>query len=138
MKRDQAMTYCDGLASQRMRWGSLDCALVVADWCHHFRGFDPAAGFRGAYHSEDQAMQIVKAYGGFLALITYLARLYGLPETDRPEVGDIAVVELPHDRRIVAHLDCATAIASREQLWAVKTPTGLAVRRCNVLRAWRL
>jgi hypothetical protein len=71
-------------------WGESDCLLSVGDYTHAARPDTPdiAARFRGTYDTEEGAMAHVLAYEGCDGLLD----LFGLPRTENPIRGDIAVI----------------------------------------------
>ncbi len=49
-------------------WGKRDCILFCTDWVWAVTGTDPAARWRGTYHSEAEAQAIIDGFGGLAAL----------------------------------------------------------------------
>lgn len=71
-------------------WGQADCLLSVGDYVHAARPDTPdvSARFRGTYCDEQGAMAHVEQHDGCEGLLD----LFGLPKTDSPVRGDIAVI----------------------------------------------
>lgn len=44
-------------------WGEVDCCRFAFDWVRDATGFDPMADYRGAYHSEAEAREALRASG---------------------------------------------------------------------------
>lgn len=51
-------------------WGKFDCCLFAADTVYAMTGVDPVAEFRGRYSTRIGAAKLIKAAGGFEAMIT--------------------------------------------------------------------
>ena len=49
-------------------WGEFDCILFCTDWVRLQTGVDPAARWRGTYHSEADALEIIDGFGSLSAL----------------------------------------------------------------------
>lgn len=71
-------------------WGESDCLLSIGDYLAQRGHLDVAARFRGTYDDEVGAMRHVDEYGGHAGLID----LVGIPYTDDPQRGDVAVIDL--------------------------------------------
>lgn len=74
-------------------WGTNDCVLFAADWVHNLTGVDHAAEFRGTYHDEVGASQLLASLGGLEVLCTgILGEPVSVLQTRR---GDI-LLAAPH------------------------------------------
>ncbi len=49
-------------------WGERDCILFCTDWVKEVTGIDPAARWRGSYHSKAEAQTIIDGFGGLVEL----------------------------------------------------------------------
>ncbi len=49
-------------------WGERDCILFCTDWVLEVTGIDPAARWRGSYHSKAEAQTIIDGFGGLVEL----------------------------------------------------------------------
>lgn len=62
------------LVAQRMAmpftWGQFDCVMWAADAVLAVTGHDFAAGMRGTYSTEREALRLVQQHGGLQALVT--------------------------------------------------------------------
>lgn len=75
-------------------WGRSDCGLWLADWAVDCGHPDPAAAWRGRYGNAAGAAQLTGPLGLARAVQRFAAAL-GLPRTDDPLPGDIAVLRAP-------------------------------------------
>lgn len=70
-------------------WGASDCMLSIGDYLA-VAGYKDVTGlFRGTYDTEAGAAAHVDAHGGCEGLID----MTGVPRTDDPQRGDVAVVQ---------------------------------------------
>lgn len=72
-------------------WGVNDCLMTLANWVVQRHGVDPAAPWRGRYATAGEAAAVIAAAGGMPEIVDAT----GLPRTEQPGCGDIAVVALP-------------------------------------------
>lgn len=93
-------------------WGVSDCALFCADGIKAITGVDIAVDFRGKYHSEEEAFELIKTLTGGTTIgdaAAYCAKQHGLPEWNHPllaQRGDLVVI--PNAGRLISglvHLD---------------------------------
>ena len=116
------------------QWGVADCCTSASDVFLALHGFDPMAGVRGAYSSQEGADATVAGFGGFLPMVTTLAKQAGLVAADgaaRP--GDIGVTHAgvhEPDRR-------ALAVCAGPGAWVAKSPRGMTII-AMVEHAWRM
>ncbi|WP_412063969.1 DUF6950 family protein [Rhizobium sp. SYY.PMSO] len=120
----------------RFCWGGIggdDCLMFCASWVHHVRGFDPAAEYRGAYETEEQAVALIRKAGGMLALVGRIGERSGLARTDNPANGDIALIAA----RSAADMQIKEigAIKFGHQ-WACLGYQGVAGCRAEFIAAW--
>ena len=57
-------------AAMPFQWGVNDCLMFPADVVRALTSFDPGERWRGKYHDEAGAMEIVREFGGVRELIT--------------------------------------------------------------------
>ena len=109
-------------------YGSHDCCLFVADAINVMTGFDPAAEFRGRYHSRFGALRQIFAHGGRSVgdVAAYVARQCGFSEDVpmRARRGDMVLMEVRTDygdsAAGIVGLNGASAIIVTEMgLWCV-------------------
>jgi hypothetical protein len=79
--------------SRHFMLGEWDCGLFCADWVRVRRGVDPAAAWRGRYHSALGLARLLNRRGGIVA--HFDACLINATRTTDPQRGDIAIVETP-------------------------------------------
>jgi hypothetical protein len=129
------MTLAEYLRSEGNRpfeFGTSDCVTLIADWVRLRRGFDPIIHYRG-YSGRVEAHNILDGYGGLIRVVARVARCAGVPMTNEPRPGDIAVVVV----------DGVTACAIRgETRWAMRPYSGglalLSLDEVRVIAAWRV
>jgi hypothetical protein len=119
-------------------WGENDCALFVADGIEAMTGVDVAGDFRGQYHSEAEAMDLIRSVTGGETVAdaaAWCADRSGMPERVLPlfaQRGDMVV--LPDAGRPIAglvHLNGRDVVAVGE--------AGLKrLPLAGVTRAWRV
>lgn len=80
-------------------WGENDCALFVADGIEAMTGVDIAADFRGNYHSEAEALDLIRTITGGEGVAdaaAWCAHKFGLREWFQPlyaQRGDMVTLE---------------------------------------------
>jgi hypothetical protein len=119
-------------------WGENDCALFVADGIEAMTGVDIAGAFRGQYHSEAEAMDLIRSVTGgetVAEAAAWCADQFRMPERVLPlfaQRGDMVV--LPDAGRMIAglvHLNGRDIVAVGE--------AGLKrLPLVSVARAWRV
>ena len=67
-----------------------DCLMSLADHVQRVTGFDFGKEWRGKYRNEQQAFELIDKYGGSFKMIN----ASGLEQTDKPERGDIVLVDV--------------------------------------------
>jgi hypothetical protein len=86
-------------ASTPFAWGENDCALFVAEGIEAMTGVDIAADFRGRYHTEAEAFDLIRELTGgetVEAAAEWCAQKFGLPAWEFPlaaQRGDMVMVE---------------------------------------------
>lgn len=110
--------------------GQADCVLTVADWVV-FNGYpDPAAPYRGRYHTALGRERLLKRDGGLHAVMEGGAIRAGLRPAPTPVRGDVGT--LRHGGQVLAGI----CLGSR---WAVKSSRGLdALHPDEIIFAWRV
>jgi hypothetical protein len=128
----------DAARAKPFSWGELDCCLFACDCVAAMTGVDPAAWFRGRYHTAAGARRKLRIYsgGGLEATVALLAARHGLPEimVAQAQRGDLVLIdaaECPPEAR-------ALAVCAGLRL-AVMTERGVGfVSPARGLRAWRV
>ena len=73
------------------RWGEADCCLFVQEWIARCGGPDHAAPYRGRYHSEDEARNLIGCDLGQFA-----RSLFGEPKAGPFACrGDVVFLDVP-------------------------------------------
>lgn len=107
--------------------GKADCVMTVADWVVRNGYPDPAAPYRGRYHSALGRERIIRREGGLLALMSAGAARSGLSETVSPGRGAVGLVDLR---------DVPLAAICVGNRWAFQAQGGLLVDRAEIITAW--
>lgn len=119
----------------RFAWGGVggdDCTTFCARWIECLTGADPAANFRGAYSTQEEAEAILAAAGG---LVAFADRHLGLVRTDDPQPGDVGVIVAPS--ALDGEFKHIAAIRFGP-LWATLSPAGVRARKADFVAAWRV
>ncbi|WP_375175577.1 hypothetical protein [Pseudooceanicola sp.] len=103
-------------------YGRADCALFAAACVKTMTGADPARGLRG-YRTESEGLRKVQAKGFASHVAVFEAFL---APTDRPRVGDVAIVDLDGQE--------ATGIVQGRGVYLMSIDHGLVV----VPRRWMI
>lgn len=122
MSEVQLDRYIQRSIDLRWAWGAQDCTIWVADWCRLCWGLDPASRFRGTYGTEAEAEALTSE--GLVALV---APEIPLLRKDRPEPGDIGVIEIA-DRQVAA--------IWTGRHWIFRTPRGVSMTRRGAIAIW--
>lgn len=76
--------------------GHTDCVLVLCDWVHRVKGHDPAAHIRGMYDDWQSCERVTGWVRDPVGAVDALwDTIGGLPRTQRPRPGDVAVIHAP-------------------------------------------
>lgn len=108
-------------------YGSLDCMLAVSDHVLRVTGIDPAAPWRGAYSSAEDAERLIAEHGTLYGLAAYAMRRAGF-RTGPPMPGYPAVADFRGHQ-----MACLVVSETR---CAFKGEAGAYVTRAPVLEAW--
>ncbi len=111
-------------------WGERDCILFCTDWVKVVTGADPAKRWRGRYHSEAEAQEIIDRFGGLSELCD--EGYAGILERCEPEDALVGVIK--------SHSGDIGAIRSGHS-WVVLTEHGIGRVRLDMsdcLAAWGL
>lgn len=101
-------------------WGQSDCALCAADWVGDCHGIDIAAQFRGRYFDAASCERVTGWFSDPVAAMTSAFEpLGGLAQVDTPQPGDVGILPLPSDTRILP-----VAGVFLGSCWGVKGPSG--------------
>ncbi len=113
--------------------------MNAADWCVRCGHADPAADFRGAYGTAEEADAMLSANGGLVALMQRQARALGLRGVQRRQArdGDLGAVRVMTRLRghAVEGLACGIRIGER---WALFNADGVMIERADTASAWRM
>lgn len=132
------MTIHEFLARPReFRWGGVDgedCMTFCASWIAELTGIDPAAEFRGTYHTEFGAGRLIASYGGLVPLTTRLVEPLGFTRTTEPQPGDVGIIKAisETDRR-----PGEMAAIRFGPLWAAMSLAGVRAKKVEFVAAWR-
>lgn len=125
-----------GMAAGRsFRLGEWDCGLMCAAWVREARGVDPAAEWRGRYHTTLELMRLLKRRGGLVGHFDQCLAGVGIGPTDDPRRGDIAVVETTQ-----VEGEEGAIVLGRSVLFAARAG-GIIVRSrkiAPIIAAWRV
>lgn len=113
-------------------WGTVDCAMTLADWAVANGHDDPAALLRGTYSTEIGWRLIVVRRGGLLPIVNDLSALAGFSRLEAPALGAIGVL----GRLMQAELQRA-AIYDGEN-WQARSEAGFVPISMPVLTMWAL
>lgn len=113
-------------------WGEWDCCRFAAEWCIALGRVDPMNFMRPWYTTEIGALRTIREGGGLIALWSHGMADIGAPEVDRPEAGDIGVVEALTESG--AEQVCAIFTGER---WAMLGIRGLVCGPAETMKAWR-
>lgn len=95
-----ALAMCDA-AMAPFEWGANDCCLFAANCVRAITGHDPAASYRGSYHTYLGAERFIRRAGGLVAIVQAC-----LPDAEVPwqqaRQGDVALVAQPNGEQAVA------------------------------------
>ncbi len=115
-------------------WGRHDCCLFAAECVAAITGVDPAAGWRGRYASENEALALVRTEGheGVREAVAAVADQQGWPAiaVAAARRGDVAWLARRH-RAVVA-------VVVGARLLAVGTGGLVWFSRAAALGAWRI
>jgi len=130
--------YLTNHAHTSFAWGQFDCCLFAADAIQAMTGIDIAAEFRGKYHDQASAFELIKTVTGGSTVAdaaAYCANQHGLPEWKYPlmaQRGDLVVFE--NDGNLIAgvvHLS-GRHVVSVSESGLIKAPI------TAVQRAWHI
>ena len=129
---DRLAKFIEGAQKRPFSWGEFDCCLFAADWVREMTGTDAAAELRGVYASEDDALELVRAYGGMTAMVDFLLSPYNVAMVPRELArrGDVCLVDSVHGE--------ALGVCCGERI-ACATYTGLVMAPMRLAHAaWRI
>ena len=119
------------LGGMKRKPGVFDCVTLPADWLLENGYPDPMAHRRGAYDSEEAALELISEAGGLVALFDQFLGAVGIIEREgEPQPGDIGVVTIRGEE--------AGAIFTGGR-WALVGERGLifiTLDRASVLKVW--
>lgn len=119
------------------RWGGVDgddCMTFCASWIAELTGIDPAAEFRGTYHTEFGAGRLIASYGGMVPLTAALIEPIGFIRTTTPQPADVGIIKAisETDRRAGE-----MAAIRYGPLWATMSLAGVRAKKVEFVAAWR-
>lgn len=122
-------------AGRSFHLGETDCGMLCADWVRMVRGVDPAAEWRGRYHTVLGLARILKRRGGLVGHFDQCLNNVGIHRTDQPRRGDVAVVKTPEPEGVEGAivLDGVVLMAARAG--------GIIIRSLSIapiVAAWRV
>ena len=109
-------------------WGEFDCILFCTDWVRIVTGIDPAARWRGGYHNEADARDIIAAFGSLTALCD--EGYSGILERREPEAALVGIIKTP---------DGDVGAVRSGMSWVVLTERGIGRLRLGAMEcvaAW--
>lgn len=109
-----------------------DCCRWVDRYLRLNGYASPIAALGLRYDSERSALRVIAKGGGLVALWTAGMAIVGVPETDEPQAGDVAVIERPTADRLNQAMGLFTG-----DRWASLTPRGLEFGPAATSRIWR-
>ncbi len=92
--RPRLVAYLAEVSPASFRLGSQDCALFAAGAVRAMTGYDPAAGFRGAYTDLRSGLKRLRA-AGYDNVPGLADALFGRIDPVFAQVGDLACIETP-------------------------------------------
>lgn len=119
-------------------WGGSDCCLFACDCILAMTGVDPAACFRGRYHTKSGARRSLKAYAGagLEAVVERITRERAMPEVPprMAQRGDVLLITAPEcpPERLALAICCGACIAAQGAAGLIFVPFARG------LRAWRV
>lgn len=120
-------------AARRREPGVWDCCTFPAAWAIANGCPDPMADWRGRYHTEAQALDLIADGGGLADLFTRGFSGAGVSPVEGPfRAGDIGVVQLLGEQ--------AGAVYTGKR-WALVADRGMAfasIASEHIVRAWRV
>lgn len=116
-----------------LAWGLADCMIFPCDWMLAATGLDPAARWRGTYHTAREAQMIVRREGGMVALMAKGAQDIGAVGVNLSEAptGAMGIVIAPTAKGPQEMGAIKTSIG-----WAVFCGSGVLVGQYEALGAW--
>ena len=90
---DALAGYLREATGRRFGFGEFDCALFCAGWVQVRKGIDPAAAWRGHYHTLTGAVRLLKRHGGLVELFDSCLDRVGAVRYGAARRGDIAIVD---------------------------------------------
>jgi hypothetical protein len=90
---DTLSDFLRAATTRRFRFGEFDCGTFCADWMQLRHGVDPAAEWRGSYHTAFGLARLLKRRGGIVKHFDVCLSEAGTTRTTEPRRGDIAIVE---------------------------------------------
>lgn len=119
------------------RWGQSDCLLFCAEWVKQSTGTDPATCFRGTYATEEEAQELVRRQGGFVAATEAALAASGLSYRSlgrgQHEAGAIGIIADRETHQLRGGVSTGRG-------WIMKSPLGVIADqtgRLLVVRAWQ-
>lgn len=123
--------YLRNLGGKRREPGTFDCVTIVADWAMVNGYPDPMAHRRGAYDSEEAALDLITEAGGLVALFDQFLGAVGIMEREgSPQPGDIGVVAIRGEEAGAIFTGGRWALVGERGLIFITLPAE------NVLKAW--
>ena len=128
--------YLDAVLTQPWAWGTMDCCTFAAGWIIARTAHDPLGAHRG-YSTSAGARRIIAMHGSLLGLVSHQMAECGFARTDRPEHGDIGLVELPEVSGAM-NLCGASVVIMHTTRWIGRAEEGLFGGDFEPVAAWRI
>lgn len=130
--------YLNDVSGRACRYGSMDCAILMADWLMRCGWPDPMLDRRGTYSDKPSFRLAIKSEGGLLASCSERFLRIGLKETEMPVEGDVAVVSAPfairHGRAL--HQPVGAIVLAGGFVALLSWPRGIVGARLPIMKAW--
>lgn len=131
MKAERLPAFLAAAGRTPFVFGTFDCSLWLADWLVVCGYRDPASHLRGRYSDARGCARVLRRLGGVLGAVGSCADLAGLPTTDRPQAGDVGVVEAMTARG----RECVGGLCTGPR-WSVLAAGGLMSFPAAPVAAW--
>lgn len=137
---DALNAFLGELARRRFDWEKCNCFTICADWVLRSTGRDPAAQWRRAVRSRDDALALLKREGGAVALADKAMMAVGAVVTMNVAGGDVAIVSMPMKREgaeIIRRPTAAICVDGNCFAWLTLND-GLVIAPLPLIRGWHI
>lgn len=115
------------------QWGKRDCCTFACDWVMLQLNVDPMARWRGTYASEADGRDLLARHNGLLDIWQLGMIEAGIPECDKPQIGDVGIIEVPTP----AGIEHIGAIFAGKR-WLMLAERGVISASANAVMHWRV